>query len=208
MCRDCRTLDKGPTVVENVLTPDEVRRVLAYCQSTKWPKLAPNRKEVVEAGISNETFWEGRIVRGHDVEVLGVRYLMLYKRELIKRLIHIHYDAELPLYSDTLDLVRWLKLYELRPHADNSHPNGEPNQYPWREFASVTYLSDSDRDYKGGQVYFPQWEFESEMKPGSVCIAPGGLEHMHGVREVTEGVRYTIASFYTHDKTKADRDDR
>lgn len=199
MCRDCRTLDKGPTVVENVLTPDEVRRVLAYCQSTnKWGELIP------EPRGPDQSFWEGRYVNCNNIEVLGVQYLMLYKRELIKKLIHIHYDAELPLYSDMLQVVRWLKGYELRPHADNANPNGDPHNFPYREFASVIYLND---DYKGGQVYFPQWE-EPKMKPGSVCISPGGLEHMHGVREVTEGVRYTIASFYTHDRMKADLHDR
>lgn len=189
---------KGPTVVENILTPDEVKSVFSYCKSTnKWGELFLEYANIPPY----EYFWKGRSVRGAEVEVLSVRYLMLYKRELIKKLIHFHYGTEIPLYADTLNLIRWPEGYELQLHADNINPNGHPHNFPYREFSSVIYLND---DYTGGQIYFPQWEFEPKMKPGSVAIAPCGLEYMHGVTKISDGVRYTISSFYTHDRMKAD----
>ena len=178
---------KGPTVVENILTPEEIKKVYSYCKSTnKWGELFI-------------------CISGAEVEVSSIQYLMLYKRELIKKLIHINYNAEIPLYSDTLNFIRWPEGYELYLHADNINPNGHPHNFPYREFASVIYLND---DYNGGQMYFPQWEFEPEMKPGSVCIAPAGLDYMHGVKKISDGVRYTISSFYTYNRMKADFYDR
>ena len=39
--------------------------------------------------------------------------------------------------------------------------------------------------------------FEPKIKPGMLVLFPGTLEYLHGVKEVTQGVRYTIASFFT-----------
>ena len=193
---------KGPTVVENILTPEEIKKVYSYCKSTnKWGELFPEHANTQPY----EDFWKGRCISGAEVEVSSIQYLMLYKRELIKKLIHINYNAEIPLYSDTLNFIRWPEGYELYLHADNINPNGHPHNFPYREFASVIYLND---DYNGGQMYFPQWEFEPEMKPGSVCIAPAGLDYMHGVKKISDGVRYTISSFYTYDRSKADLHDQ
>ena len=193
---------KGPTVIENILTPNEVEQVYSYCESTnKWGELFLERANIPPY----EYFWSGRSIRGAEVEVSSMQYLMLYKREMIKKLIHIHYGAELPLNADTLNLIRWPEGYELELHADNINPNGYPHNFPHREFASTIYLND---DYEGGQVYYPQWEFEPKMKPGSVAIVPCGLEYMHGITKISDGVRYTISSFYTHDRMKADSYDQ
>ena len=37
-------------------------------------------------------------------------------------------------------------------------------------------------------------------KPNTLVFFPGTLEYLHGVKEITGGVRYTLTSFWTFNK--------
>jgi len=152
-------------------------------------------------------FWNGRFYNAHEVYRSYepyIAYRMIENRKRIKQFISKQYNKP-EIFSDLCQFVRWFDGYELHPHADSEEPNGEPHPFPYREYASITYLND---DFVGGQIYFPNKDnFSPIIKPGMTVIFPGTLEYLHGVREVTNGVRYTLASFYTTDKTHDDRQD-
>jgi len=61
-------------------------------------------------------------------------------------------------------------------------------------YASVLYLND---DYNGGELFFPELDFEiAKPEVGSLIIFPGSEKYTHGVRHVKEGpVRYVIPAF-------------
>jgi len=112
------------------------------------------------------------------------------------------YQCAAPLHSDTVHLVRWREGQSMEAHADNVHPDGSPNAYPWRDFASVAYLND---DYDGGEIFFPRLGRSLKPKAGTLVAFTGGLEHFHGVTAVTRGTRYTLPAWHTHDAARRDR---
>ena len=74
---------------------------------------------------------------------------------------------------------------------------------------STPLTTGTKRKISGGEIYFPNKEnYCPPIEPGMLVFFPGTLEFLHGVKEVTEGTRYTIASFFTRDKSKADFYDR
>ena len=147
------------------------------------------------AGGDND-FWNGRFYNSINMpdDVNLATYAL---RDRITSEIEKTFGHD-KIYSDLNQIVRWFGGYELQPHADSENPVGHPpHEFPYRQYASITYLND---DFVGGEIYFPNKDFSPVIKPGMTVFFPGTLEYLHGVREVTEGVRYTCASFYTTDE--------
>ena len=81
-------------------------------------------------------------------------------------------------------------------HADGENKN-EKHPFFWRNFGCVYYLND---DYEGGEIYFPNQNIKLKPKPNTLVFFPGTLEYLHGVNPITNGIRYTLTSFWTFDK--------
>jgi hypothetical protein len=79
------------------------------------------------------------------------------------------------------------------PHADNSESDGKPNAFETNKFVSLLYLNE---DYEGGELYFPDLDIEFKPKAFSWVAFNGGIENVHGVKEITAGTRYTFVSFW------------
>ena len=105
------------------------------------------------------------------------------------------------------------------PHSDNSDFNGNPNAFEINKYVGILYLND---DYEGGELYFvnekksnildpdqhPDWEEYLSFKPKaySFIIFPGGVENVHGVKEITKGTRYTMVSFWDYEEAEYDQE--
>tara|TARA_Y100001970_G_scaffold121071_1_gene150156 strand:+ start:42889 stop:43446 length:558 start_codon:yes stop_codon:yes gene_type:complete len=153
-------------------------------------------------GSAEVEFWNQRFIHYKNIDNESVRKILITKRKEISELIRKDFEIKETLYSDLLQIVRWIPGYELDPHADSENPDGSEHPFSYREYASITYLNE---DYSGGEIYFPeQNDFSPQIKPGTLVFFPGTLEFLHGVKEVTQGVRYTIASFFTRDRTRSD----
>jgi 2OG-Fe(II) oxygenase superfamily len=83
-------------------------------------------------------------------------------------------------------IARWFVGNSQEPHADKTH-------YPDYDLGSVIYLND---EYKGGEIYFPQHNIELRPSAGNAIAFPGDEYYMHGVREITDGCRYTLPIFW------------
>lgn len=103
-----------------------------------------------------------------------------------------------PIYSDHINFVKWWDGYEQHPHADGEEVDGGEHPYSYRKFGCVYYLND---DYEGGELYFPNFDIEIKPQSNMVIFFPGDVLHLHGVRNVTKGVRHTIASFWGYDES-------
>lgn len=79
------------------------------------------------------------------------------------------------------------------PHSDNSDNHGEPNAFEINKYVAILYLNG---DYEGGELYFPDHSIEFKPTPYSLITFPGGVENIHGVKEITAGTRYTMVSFW------------
>ena len=79
------------------------------------------------------------------------------------------------------------------PHSDNSDHEGHPNAFEINKYVGILYLNN---DYEGGELYFPDHDIEFKPAAYSYICFPGGVENIHGVKEITKGVRYTMVSFW------------
>lgn len=92
-------------------------------------------------------------------------------------------------------------------HEDNDpevveYFNGQPDffenfkeHFKTKNFSTILYIND---DFEGGELYFSQYD-NIELKPeaNSAISFKGDTNHMHGVKTVTDGIRYTISLFWT-----------
>jgi predicted 2-oxoglutarate/Fe(II)-dependent dioxygenase YbiX len=178
--------DRFPFIGENFLGPEDCRAIIEYTEANL---------DMFETHLDND-FWSKRVVNVHHVADSRIQKLMLDTNRAIGQIVQSLTVGTPPMYPDTIQIVRWYKGFELTPHADAENPGEDDHPFPWRDFASVLYLND---DYVGGEIHWPHKGMEIKPRPGMLAIFPGTYEFLHGVREVTEGVRYTLPSFFSRD---------
>jgi predicted 2-oxoglutarate/Fe(II)-dependent dioxygenase YbiX len=122
--------------------------------------------------------------------------IMQSTREQAIEIIASFYKEPGPLYSDTVQLVKWHEGQSLPAHIDNSHPDGSPNSTPWRKYASIVYLNDN---YEGGELYIRPLRLRIPPKKGLLVAFRANASHEHGVTKVFRGARYTMPAWYTND---------
>lgn len=64
---------------------------------------------------------------------------------------------------------------------------------PDNDLTAVAYYNEN---FSGGELFFPQYDLEISPTKGKVVAYPGDNEHLHGVKEVSEGTRYTTPFFF------------
>lgn len=74
-----------------------------------------------------------------------------------------------------------------------------------KHYSTLVYFND---DYVGGELYMPQHEFEIKPEPGMLIAFKGDENHLHGVKKVTEGIRYTWSVFWTSTQWAVNNPDR
>ena len=77
----------------------------------------------------------------------------------------------------------------MNTHYDNARPS--------TSLVSITTLND---DFSGGEHFIQEKKEKLEFIPEvGKTIVFDGKKYKHGVREVTKGTRYTLATWYTND---------
>lgn len=64
---------------------------------------------------------------------------------------------------------------------------------PDNDLTAVVYYNEN---FEGGELFFPQHDVSITPHKGLVVTYPGDNEHLHGVKEVVSGVRYTTPFFF------------
>lgn len=106
---------------------------------------------------------------------------------------HVGEIFDRPVKPNTSHAQKWNVGGFANPHSDNSDNHGEPNAFEINKYVGILYLNE---DYDGGQLYFPDHDIEFKPNAYSYYVFPGGVENIHGVREITSGTRYTMVSFW------------
>ena len=179
--------------IKNFLSDEESQKIVNFAKSIeRW-----------EDGGSE--FWNNRslnaqnIYRDYDKEIGELLY---ETKEKVKTAIQSLYGLN-QVYPDLMQIIRWFPGMEQPPHADDmtDHDDPELDWFKHREYGAIIYLND---DYEGGETYYPQHEKSISPEIGKLAVHPGTPDHMHGVTEIKNNIRYTIASFWTTDKEYAD----
>ena len=176
-------------VIENFISQDDAELIInAAIESNLWQN-------------GGSEFWDNRVINYNDMLKFNNNIAKIILDANIKcgQKIKEEFNLQHPVYSDTLQIVRWFPGMEQPPHADDMSNTDIPG-FAHRIFGSIIYLNDN---YNGGHTYYPNYNFDISPKTGTLAIHPGDPEHLHGVTKIENGMRYTISSFWTHEKGKA-----
>jgi len=143
---------------------------------------------------SKNEYWSERCSYFHSLEDDNIYKIKMSEiNQRIKQALITHYTLG-NLWSDTIHIAKWPEGF----HAD-AHYDGEQDpaygawNYTHRKFGTVIYLND---DYEGGEIYYPQYGIEVKPKAGCLIMHRGSSDQLHGIKEVTSGVRYAIPAFW------------
>ena len=88
-------------------------------------------------------------------------------------------------YVECAQIVEWCKGSQQLPHHDVAREATKST--------SITYLND---DFEGGETYFTEEDLIIKPKRGKTVFFDG-KEFEHGVQKITQGIRYTLAVWYS-----------
>jgi hypothetical protein len=178
--------------VDNFLTKEESQTIINFVKAI----------EPWESGGSD--FWDNRSLNAINIYNLHSKEIggMLYKiRQRVEKEIKDMYNLS-EVYPDLFQVVRWFPGMEQHPHCDDMTDAHEDHKeslewFNHRHYGAIIYLND---DYSGGHTYYPNYNFDIAPAAGKLAVHPGDPEHLHGVSKIEDGIRYTLASFWTKDK--------
>ena len=141
-------------------------------------------------------FWKNRTLSFSNsnriLEMENCKAIVEIIREKIKNTYGVK-DA----YCDTIDFIKWPIGSSQPPHFDKI------SGLDHREWGSVIYINSN---YQGGETFYPDLDIKITPESGKIVIHPGDVDFMHGVSGVIGNDRFTIASFWTSDLSKASYD--
>lgn len=152
-----------------------------------------------ESGYGSD-FWDNRSLNAPNIYLEHNKELgefLFNLREKIKTEIMEMYQLKDEIFPDLTQVVRWFPGMEQPPHSDDMEDTEHHDHNKHRKFGAIIYLNDN---YSGGHTYYPQYDIEIAPEVGKLAVHPGDTDHMHGVSQVNDNIRYTIASFWTFDK--------
>jgi hypothetical protein len=107
--------------------------------------------------------------------------------------LHVEKVFDRSVIANTSHAQKWDVGGFANPHSDNSDNHGHPNAFEINKYVAILYLNG---DYEGGELYFPDHNIEFKPTEHSLIVFPGGVENIHGVREIISGTRYTMVPFW------------
>jgi hypothetical protein len=176
--------------VPNFVTPELARGMVKYFNlvsddlwgdiafyNSKGMGLPPNDPLFKECGLE-ENFFESL-------------------REQYKYCVSSIFDR--PVRPNTSHAQKWDVGGFASPHSDNSDFDGNPTAFEINKYVGILYLNE---DYEGGELFFDDHGIEIKPNSCSYYVFPGGIENIHGVREITKGQRYTMVSFWDFEEAE------
>lgn len=145
----------------------------------------------------NNPLWNKRVVNVFNIDPAQKQVLNIIAKlhSLTKNEIENRLNPEGEVHSDTIQFQRTFVQPDQPPHSDSTGNNGEDNGTSHRKFSSLLYLNDK---FDGGNLWFPNQNIEVVPKPNTLVLFPATFEYMHGVKAVTNGIRYSILEFWTY----------
>ncbi len=168
-------------IVENFVKLEDLKKIQNFCNNLKNFRSIPG------------DVWDNRVcgtdmIRELSPEIINI--LSIYQ-EKVKNIVEETFDVLVGPNSPYI--VVWRVGDGQAPHADKELPDGTPNMYPGNDIASLIYIND---EYSGGEVYFPNQGIQLKPTPGSLVFFPGDKEYLHGVHQITDGIRFTSPAFW------------
>jgi hypothetical protein len=182
-------------IYENFLSEQESKDLTSFMDNFDYDNLPEHSFKFWGKRLINES--NMKVTPGYENALDPIRDLL---SEIIKRINTVlnEFDHEdkwepsphnlIKMYPDSNPLdFSGSDFLEMFVHIDNQEHMEKPILW-----GAVLYINDN---YTGGEIYYPDYEYEYKPKSGSIVFHSGQTKH--GVKKVTEGNRYCAASLVT-----------
>jgi predicted 2-oxoglutarate/Fe(II)-dependent dioxygenase YbiX len=148
--------------------------------------------------IYDASYWADRVATDDTLDSVDPKVSVIIKGMQARLKAEVDKFFKVDALPTSAAVVRWLPGQFQHPHADKElhigEDRGKPNDFPYYDLAGLFYLND---DYEGGELYFPDQGIQFKPKAGSAYFFPGDMNYIHGVTEITSGIRYVCPFFWT-----------
>jgi hypothetical protein len=194
--------------IENFLTPPELSFLNSFLKNNShWDPTTESEWDEDGTMIYDASYWKDRVANADTLENANPEVITVVANAIarLKPIVEKRFNVEA--FPTRPALVRWLPGNLQMPHADKELHEGEdagkPNFFPHYDLAGLFYLND---EYEGGELYFPNQGIQFKPKVGAAYFFPGDMHYIHGITEITSGVRYTCPFFWTITKHLGETD--
>ena len=121
-----------------------------------------------------------------DIQDSDILDLINFYGMKVQQFVESNYLGKFTEYDKTkTHIARFEKGWGMHEHFDSSRPN---------DIATLIYINN---DYNGGEIYFPEYDICLKPEPGDLVCFPDTPNFIHGVKPISEGIRYTIPRWIT-----------
>lgn len=199
----------GPEMIqsrENFMTEEEHEFLLNAARNlTHWDVTETHYNEDGTV-IYDSEYWKDRVATSPSLDKEDPEISQVIRNMVARFKIDVDAFFNVDATPTSPAIVRWLPGQYQHPHADKELHEGEnagkPNDFPWYDLAGLFYLND---DYEGGELYFPNQGIQFKPKARGAYFFPGDMNYIHGVTEITSGIRYVVPFFWTIEKHTGDK---
>lgn len=184
--------------LENFMTQEELDYLDKFArQNDSWDVTETHYNDEGTV-IYDSSYWENRVATENTLNSVDPKVVEVIKGMQARLKVEVDKFFNVDAAPTSAALVRWLPGQLQQPHADKElhigEDEGKPNDFPYYDLAGLFYLND---DYEGGELYFPKQGIQFKPKKGAAYFFPGDLQYIHGVTEITSGIRYVSPFFWT-----------
>jgi hypothetical protein len=184
--------------LDNFMTEEELSYLDTFARNnTAWDFTESHYNEDGVC-IYDASYWKDRVATGKTLDSADPKVYKIIEGMQARLKIEVDKFFKVDALPTSAAVVRWLPGQLQMPHADKElhigDDRGKPNDFPHYDIAGLFYLNN---DYEGGELYFPDHGIQFKPKAGSAYFFPGDLNYLHGVTEITSGIRYVCPFFWT-----------
>jgi hypothetical protein len=184
--------------LENFMTAEELEFMDQFAKNNTAWDYTESKYNDEGVCIYDASYWENRVATTQTLLSANPMAVEIIVKMQQRLKVEVDKFFNVDASPTSAALVRWLPGQYQRPHADKELHEGEnrgkPNNFPYYDIAGLFYLND---DYEGGELYFPEQGLQFKPKRGAAYFFPGDMNYIHGVTEITSGIRYVSPFFWT-----------
>jgi len=173
-------IEKNIKMFKNIITEEESRKILSIGKSAlqeDWLVYSQTKRH------KNDE-WEDQILEASKINNIDSSVFNEISNKIIG-LISKEYTDKDYVFNEMNHLYRFREGESMKVHYDMGMD-------PRVKFGAVLYLNDN---YLGGEIFYPSIGFEFKPTRLSLVVHPSNSIYSHGVKEVTQGTRYSLTTF-------------
>jgi hypothetical protein len=184
--------------LDNFITEEELTYLNNFARNNTVWDITESHYNEDGLCIYDASYWEDRVATESSLDSGDPNIVKIIKQLQSRLKVEVDKFFSVDAFPTSPALVRWLPGQYQQPHADKElhigEDRGKPNDFPYYDLSGLFYLNN---DYEGGELYFPDHGIQFKPKAGSAYFFPGDLNYLHGVTEITSGIRYVCPFFWT-----------